>query len=851
MSDVIELSIAETNELRAKLGLKPLKLSSTQSQSQSQSQSVEHNDESNSHNMEASTPQNGTISSPLSSSQKDSSELSLSVQETNKLRVSLGLKPLNTNKEAVHLPADNEGAKKELEERIEKERLKRQVQQGIASSFGTQTLGDVTTTKDTSGSAVLSWASKMRTGSGVDDNAVAISGKNKKPKKAKKVKPTKGVSQTYDEAHLEGINVGHATSDFEAGSTTILTLADAPLLVRANDSRKVIGLNDDPETARLENVQLADDQAQQHRLRQKRQVEMGMGRAGGYAGYDDDEFEELGGVQAPMRLERGTAPMAGNIDNEQTKRRGFKLGQAMVQEEDSASTGLFAHEKGKAISLEHSVASVVASDFMTAEEYAASLPNKKKKEMKFKKKKTKKDKKNKRTVEIDDDDDEDLERAQPMGSILDELEQTAIKSNKKRKRRDDGNGDDNNDEETDSHLLHADDIADAAKRRARFDEIMEKGNVQSEAAFKPLIKEETKAANTLDDEVEPDDNFLNEALAKARRLRKLRELSTPRGADAVAQAVLDSNAASNNSEAPTNESGIDFTVDETLEFTRVLRAREDLDERRRTKKQAKSGQVIIDSSQGVDEKADHVMEDTEGADMSELAKQIKEDEQEPIGIGIDGTATTSTVGRGMAGVLAMLRHTGEISGRNAGREELRGRAKDERTYEDYAPLNLKEVVRIGKGATDKDRELASREIKLDYRDEHGRLLTRKEAYRNLCYQFHGHGSSAKNEERRLRQIEREQSGTARIAAGIRRRFLGALKATQRQQERHLLFIKFKVMTMVAPSLYMSRIERRPVLRHIDHRACLADRRWRQLQIGEVHYRWLHWWWEENRTVTHK
>ncbi|KAI2507649.1 SART-1 family protein [Fragilaria crotonensis] len=125
---------------------------------------------------------------------------------------------------------------------------------------------------------------------------------------------------------------------------------------------------------------------------------------------------------------------------------------------------------------------------------------------------------------------------------------------------------------------------------------------------------------------------------------------------------------------------------------------------------------------------------------------------------------------GMAGVLAMLRHTGEISGRNAGREELRGRAKDERTYEDYAPLNLKEVVRIGKGATDKDRELASREIKLDYRDEHGRLLTRKEAYRNLCYQFHGHGSSAKNEERRLRQIEREQSGTARIAAGIRRRF---------------------------------------------------------------------------------
>ncbi|KAI2507647.1 SART-1 family protein [Fragilaria crotonensis] len=280
---------------------------------------------------------------------------------------------------------------KKVEERIEKERLKRQVQQDRFVVWNTN-VGR----RDDDQGHVRECCSivgiKMRTGSGVDDNAVAISGKNKKPKKAKKVKPTKECHKRMMKPIWKALMLD-MPSDFEAGSTTILTLADAPLLVRANDSRKVIGLNDDPETARLENVQLADDQAQQHRLRQKRQVEMGMGRAGGYAGYDDDEFEELGGVQAPMRLERGTAPMAGNIDNEQTKRRGFKLGQAMVQEEDSASTGLFAHEKGKAISLEHSVASVVASDFMTAEEYAASLPNKKKKEMKFKKKKTKKDKK--------------------------------------------------------------------------------------------------------------------------------------------------------------------------------------------------------------------------------------------------------------------------------------------------------------------------------------------------------------------------------------------------------------------------------------------------------------------------
>jgi U4/U6.U5 tri-snRNP-associated protein 1 len=153
---------------------------------------------------------------------------------------------------------------------------------------------------------------------------------------------------------------------------------------------------------------------------------------------------------------------------------------------------------------------------------------------------------------------------------------------------------------------------------------------------------------------------------------------------------------------------------------------------------------------------------------------------------IEGTtASTVSVGRGMSNVLSMLRRTGEITGKTAGKEELRGRAKDKRTYDDYEALDLSKVVKIGRNATDKDKEFANREIKLEYRDEHGRLLTRKEAYRNLCYQFHGHGSGKKNEERRLRQIAREQA-EARVASGqvgddtgAPTGVMGALKATQR------------------------------------------------------------------------
>lgn len=72
---------------------------------------------------------------------------------------------------------------------------------------------------------------------------------------------------------------------------------------------------------------------------------------------------------------------------------------------------------------------------------------------------------------------------------------------------------------------------------------------------------------------------------------------------------------------------------------------------------------------------------------------------------------------------------------------MRGRAKDERTYDDYEQLNLNEVVKLDANGDrpDKDIEYANKEVKLEYRDDFGRLLTRKEAFRQLCYQFHGHG----------------------------------------------------------------------------------------------------------------
>lgn len=193
-------------------------------------------------------------------------------------------------------------------------------------------------------------------------------------------------------------------------------------------------------------------------------------------------------------------------------------------------------------------------------------------------------------------------------------------------------------------------------------------------------------------------------------------------------------------------------------------------------------------STAMEEDVDNIQELAEGMDTND--NDDHEEEMNTTAFG--STAVSAPVGRGMSNFLSLLRHTGEIKDHST-KEEMRGRAKDKRTYEDYERLDLDKVVKIDKSRPDmvheRDLELASREIKLEYRDEHGRLLTRKEAYRDMCYQFHGHGSSKKNQERRLKQIERERAefsksslATSTVGGSSKERgvgTLGALRATQK------------------------------------------------------------------------
>eukprot|EP00535_Pseudo-nitzschia_heimii_P007038 CAMPEP_0197190550 /NCGR_PEP_ID=MMETSP1423-20130617/21860_1 /TAXON_ID=476441 /ORGANISM="Pseudo-nitzschia heimii, Strain UNC1101" /LENGTH=801 /DNA_ID=CAMNT_0042642951 /DNA_START=6 /DNA_END=2411 /DNA_ORIENTATION=+ len=786
--DVIELSVEETNKLRAKLGLKPLRLGNKTSVVEGEANTFGK-------------------SSLEDDNKREDEALELSVDETNKLREKLGLAPLrisesagNKNKD-IHKPAENIGHQEEVSQRIEQAKLRRQVEDGATQVFGSSTLGhdDEIEKKETGNEASLSWAEKMRQQAKVPSNRKHT--KNER----QNLKQFKTEERTYNEGDLEGMQVRNSMTGLEVGENAVLTLADTSILnTKTSVSKKVIGINEEEDA--LENIKLTEKEKEQDGLRKKRMLEMGMGRAGGYAGFDDDEFEELGGTLGHSSQNRGKS------SSDAQKSRGFRIGSQMTSAEDASRMDFDKVMKGESISLVWRE-DVVTSDYMTKEEELQLKPKKSKKATKFKKKKKKKDKKRRRRTNSENEEDEganditmQIEGAIPEADLLSKLENSAdanqSTSLQKRRRTDDIDNDD------EVLPLSNTSIANTEKsisyqpqpltNRAKYDQIMEKGNARTKKAFS-IDKIVENRGNMETEEDELDDSFLNAALEKARRLNRLRELNkaSSTGADAVAEAVKSTSVESQNSKS---SSGISFSIDDTREFSRAIRARTEQKERKSKKEnQQVTTPIAVTSQQDIqtpaettdgmfeenikqeDSQTDEVIQDE---DMEKLAKEVH---NQRVQNGFDGsTADSVGVGRGLSSFVSMLKTTGEITGKRGGKEELRGRAKDERNYDNFEPLDLSKVVSIGRNATSIDQELANREVKLEYRDGHGRLLTQKEAYRDLCYQFHGHGASKRKEEKRLKQIAREQA-EARMASrqvsaardGTTAGTLGALKATQK------------------------------------------------------------------------
>jgi len=125
-----------------------------------------------------------------------------------------------------------------------------------------------------------------------------------------------------------------------------------------------------------------------------------------------------------------------------------------------------------------------------------------------------------------------------------------------------------------------------------------------------------------------------------------------------------------------------------------------------------------------------------------------------------------SLGKGLAVALQVFKKRGLI-----GKDQLYGRYKD--TGIDRVERIEKEKKQKIENEKKRNSDSNNFNIDLEYRDEKGRQLTKKEAYRNLCYSFHNKLPSYKKIEKKIKRDEREQKLMNRDVAveGITHKYL--------------------------------------------------------------------------------
>ena len=258
----IALSVEDTNALRAKLGLKPLKVETTKVSGCRGFDVTGLTSDGFQKEEEEVNGGNG-----------DKEESSLSVEETNKLRAKLGLKPLNdrvgqkSGKVIDKPPEVVDERTLEAQARIERSRKRRKLKEKI----GTHTLGEG---EHTSAAAWLQKSSKRQ-----KEAMLAI--EREEAMKEEEAAAAKASETVYDASQLSGIKLSHDLAEHvKEGEQVILTLKDSELIDKKT-GELVEGKVDE-----LENAYIAEGE----RYRKKRQKEKLIKQSKqSYVGLDEDD----------------------------------------------------------------------------------------------------------------------------------------------------------------------------------------------------------------------------------------------------------------------------------------------------------------------------------------------------------------------------------------------------------------------------------------------------------------------------------------------------------------------------------------------------------------------------------
>ncbi len=658
---------------------------------------------------------------------EEKGEISMSVGETNRVRALLGLKPLaiknvgGTAEEKVKDVREENARKREqseITEIIERARMNRKRKEKLAGPTALSAIED----GEEDVLSAESWvkSSKKRMSAAAQQREAA----ERNTHTACKV----GTAESYQESDLKGLAVLHDSDKFEAGKEVILTLQDDEILERDvhGVARSVAKGRD-----KLENVKLSEDA---RRLNTEQRTKRA--KKGTYVGYDDDEFMDDADVGPGAKR---TILSHYDEDSENGKKFGDKgiiIGDTSKQE---ATTFVSTRPKFDADVMSKAVRGsglISASEYYTEEEMA-----KFRKPKKMRKKKVSRRKREEVTAE------EASEEGGLRGTAA-ALESSLASAGKMENRVDHGSRN-----SCDTLLPDTEEI----DKKRFFESAVAKASEAASKALMPPPRSEIKPEVSFEQSSEEEEE--RQVRLQLERSRQIAERASSGDGhsksdvgERVAARVLSSVKAepvsneSNNSMngggggpteggggGVTEGGGVVFTS--TTEFTSRLAAV--LTERARDRDLSKQREV----ARAEREAAEQLEKDME----AQREMNVKEDD---MASAVNPTADAAENGNehgleymhrqplarsSLAAAMSLLQQSGDL-GRST-IEERAGRAKD------------KAIGTSHQG------------VKLEYRDEFGRALTQKEAFRQLNYKFHGFGPGKKKQEKRLKQLEEEYERT--------------------------------------------------------------------------------------------
>ncbi|RSH91795.1 hypothetical protein EHS25_009165 [Saitozyma podzolica] len=638
----------------------------------------------------------------------------LTLEEANKVRISLGLTPIGAEVAAGEdAPVDTDAIaeanyaerraemkrakeEKDIKERIEKSRNRSALNAKLkGSTLGDTNRDDSLSTKD--------WAKKL---------AKRAKQREKELAERRRRDMEEADKAAYDERDLAGLKVRHGAEQFEEGEDVILTLRDSRVLEGEEDE--------------LQNVNMVDEEAIKAAKERKRKAQEQ------YTGYDDEEFEE-------GRIGQ-KADILGKYDDEfstgKVKSEGFRLGvpiekKMTITDEDTEMIGQAPAIKVK-LNLDY------AKDFETSDYLKEGDAG-------FKKPKKKKVKRSARKAEDDEDDANGMEvDGQPVFV-----------------RREVANGPEN--------LVDDDDLQ-AALSRARRENAKKKPKVKAEdlAAQIAQRKEEEQAAAaqetvadgdedgriTFDDTSEFVRNVTLDSLQPVKRERAV----------SPAQPSTSTSAPNGQPVVVKIERGEDGEVEDGED--------EDMSE------DEDEGLAEMAAREGMSLEEYRLKIDSQMKEMSEMQAEDVEKASEPepvVGQGMAGVLSLLRNQGALKKVSAEDQERERVQKqsdlwladfrRRQAKRELerilaRGGNKDQAQREWENKVREQQEAR---DALEVYRDYKP-DINIVYHDEFGRNMTPKEAWKSLSHKFHGKTSGRMKTEKRLKKIAEERKQEAMIAS---------------------------------------------------------------------------------------